>query len=293
MTLDEWRAGGRTFDYRGHAVFHRDQGSGPALVCVHGFPTASFDWHRLWGRLTAAFRVIAPDMLGFGFSAKPRPYAYSILEQATLHETLLASLGVDRVVVLAHDYGDTVAQELLARFLARQAEHTPGLAIRGVCFLNGGLFPEAHRARFIQKLLASPLGPLLSRLANEASFRTSFAAIFGANTQPSAAELRDFWRLISHDDGERIGHLLIRYMDERRRHRERWVGALTNATVPLRLIDGADDPVSGRHMADRYREVVPAPDVVVLDGIGHYPQIEDPDGVWRAFAEFAARLPAS
>jgi len=44
-------------------------------------------------------------------------------------------------------------------------------------------------------------------------------------------------------------------------------------------------------MAERYREVVPAPDVVLLDGIGHYPQIEDPDGVWRAFAAFAAALP--
>lgn len=292
MTLEAWRDGGRTFDYRGHAVFYRDDGRGAPLVCVHGFPTASFDWHRMWPRLTDDWRVVAPDMLGFGFSAKPRPYAYSIMDQAALHEALLAELGIERVVVLAHDYGDTVAQELLARAAERRAEAAPGLVIRGVCFLNGGLFPEAHRARFIQKLLASPLGPLLSRLANEASFRTSFAAIFGANTQPSAAELRDFWTLVHHDHGERIGHLLIRYIDERRRHRERWVGALTGATVPIKLIDGADDPVSGRHMAERYREIVPAADVVVLDGIGHYPQIEDPDGVWRAFADFTMRLPA-
>jgi pimeloyl-ACP methyl ester carboxylesterase len=290
VTLEAWRAGGRTFTYRRHAVFYRDDGGGAPLVCVHGFPTASFDWHRMWPRLTAESRVVAPDMLGFGFSAKPRPYAYSIMDQAALHEALLSELGIDRVVVLAHDYGDTVAQELLARFAERQARGAPGLVIRGVCFLNGGLFPEAHRARFIQKLLASPLGPLLSRLANEASFRTSFAAIFGAHTQPSAAELHDFWTLVHHDHGERIGHLLIRYMDERRRHRERWVGALTGATVPLKLIDGADDPVSGRHMADRYREIVPAADVVVLDGIGHYPQVEDPDGVWSAFAEFTTRL---
>jgi pimeloyl-ACP methyl ester carboxylesterase len=45
-------------------------------------------------------------------------------------------------------------------------------------------------------------------------------------------------------------------------------------------------------MAERYQEIVPAPDVVVLDGIGHSPQVEDPDAVWRAFAAFAASLPA-
>jgi pimeloyl-ACP methyl ester carboxylesterase len=288
MTLDEWRQAGRSFRHAGHPIFYRDEGTGPAIVCIHGFPTASWDWHRLWTRLTAAHRVIAPDMIGFGFSAKPRPYPYSIMDQATLHESLLEALGVGSAVVLAHDYGDTVAQELLARHEERRAKGVRGLVLRGVCLLNGGLFPETHRARFIQKLLHSPLGPLLARLSNEASFRRSFVPIFGARTQPTDAELRDFWRLCRHADGTGISHLLIRYMSERRRHRERWVGALCRTSVPLRVIDGADDPVSGRHMAERYRALVPAPDVVLLEGIGHYPQVEDPDGVWRAFDDFLA-----
>jgi pimeloyl-ACP methyl ester carboxylesterase len=289
MTLDEWRQAGRSFQHQGHPIFYRDEGSGPAVVCIHGFPTASWDWHRLWQRTTAAHRVIAPDMIGFGFSAKPRPYPYSIKDQATLHESLLRALGVSSAIVLAHDYGDTVAQELLARYEERRVRGEDGLVIRGICLLNGGLFPETHRARFIQKLLHSPLGPLLSRLSNEASFRRSFVPIFGAHTQPTDAELRDFWRLCRHADGTSITHLLIRYMSERRQHRERWVGALCRTTVPLRVIDGADDPVSGRHMAERYRALVPNPDVVLLEGIGHYPQVEDPDGVWRGFQDFLAR----
>ena len=289
MTLDEWRRAGRSFEHRGHRIFYRDEGSGAAVVCIHGFPTASWDWHRLWSRLTARHRVIAPDMIGFGFSAKPPDHPYSIMDQATLHERLLATLGVARVTVLAHDYGDTVAQELLARHDERAVRGEPGLAIEGVCLLNGGLFPETHRARFVQKLLHSPLGPLLSRLSTEASFRASFVPIFGARTRPTDAELRDFWTLCSHDGGTRIAHRLIRYMSERRQHRERWVGALVRTAVPLRLVDGTDDPVSGRHMADRYRELVPNPDVVLLEGIGHYPQLEDPDAVWHHFDEFLRR----
>ena len=79
-------------------------------------------------------------------------------------------------------------------------------------------------------------------------------------------------------------------MEERRRHRERWVGALQTTVVPLRVIDGLEDPVSGAHMVARYRELVPHPDVVELDGIGHYPQVEDPQGVVRAFLAFHDRL---
>jgi len=292
-TPQAWRAAGRVHAHRGHEFFYAEQAREPgadrALLLIHGFPTASWDWHKVWDALAASFpRVIAPDMLGFGFSAKPADYAYSILDQADLLEDLLRHLGVRRVHLLAHDYGDTVAQELLARHLERGAGAAP--QIDSCVLLNGGLFPEVHRARTIQKLLLTPLGPLLSRLMNRRGFDRSFAAIFGANTQPSAEELAQFWSLIQHNGGTRIMHKLIRYMPERLTHRGRWVGALQRTAVPLRVINGPDDPVSGAHMVARYRELVPNPDTVVLPGIGHYPQTEDPAGVLKAFLDFHARV---
>ena len=59
-------------------------------------------------------------MLGFGFSSKPRPYDYRITDQAELFESLCRSLHLDEVHVIAHDYGVSVAQELLARFEGRR-----------------------------------------------------------------------------------------------------------------------------------------------------------------------------
>ena len=285
MELDAWQRDGRAFTYRGHEVFYRDAGDGPALLCIHGFPSASWDWHKLWPELTARFRVVAPDMLGFGLSAKPRDYAYSLRDQADLHEALLGALGIEAAHVLAHDYGDSVAQELLAR----QLERGDGLRLRSVCLLNGGLFPESHRARPSQKLLRSPLGPLFARLASESRFSANFAEVFGPRTQPSPAELHTVWRLNQHHDGLRVMPKLIRYIDERRQQRQRWVEALQRAVVPLRFINGPEDPVSGRHMAERYRELVPNPDVVLLEGIGHYPQLEAPEAVLAALLEHIER----
>ena len=268
--------------HEGRSIFYRDEGTGPALLCVHGYPTASWDWHRLWPLLAGRYRLIAPDMLGFGFSDKPRDHEYSIAGQADLHERLLASLGIEEVHVLAHDYGDTVAQELMARHQERLRSGTPGLRLRTVCLLNGGLFPETHRARPIQKLLRSPLAPLLLRLFNERAFRRSFLPVFGAGTQPDDAELARFWTLIEHNGGRANMGRLLHYMGERKRHRERWVGALIDAPMPLRLVAGMDDPVSGAHMVERYRELVPRADVVELAGIGHYPQWEAPERVAEA-----------
>lgn len=226
-------------------------------------------------------------MLGFGFSDKPRDHGYSIAGQATLHERLLESLGVEEAHVLAHDYGDTVVQELMARHRQRLQSGTPGLRLRTVCLLNGGLFPETHRARPIQKLLRSPLAPLLLRLFNQRAFRRSFLPVFGAGTQPDDAELARFWALIEHNGGRANMGRLLHYMGERKRHRQRWAGALIDASVPLRLIAGMDDPVSGAHMVERYRELLPHADVVELPGIGHYPQWEAPERVAEAVLGFA------
>lgn len=145
IPLEAWRSKSKWFDYNGHKIFYVDEGAGDPLVCIHGFPTASWDWAWIWQELTKRFRCIAPDMIGFGFSAKPRRYTYSLRDQATLHERLLAELGVNEAMVLAHDYGDTVAQELLARHEERRIAKSVGLRVHGVCFLNGGIIPGEHR----------------------------------------------------------------------------------------------------------------------------------------------------
>jgi pimeloyl-ACP methyl ester carboxylesterase len=221
-------------------------------------------------------------MLGFGWSDKPIEHSYSIAEQADLHEQLLREQDIARVRILAHDYGATVAQELLARHHERIARGDRSLVIERVCLLNAGLFPEAHRPLLIQKLMLGPLGPVLARQLSFASFKRSFSKVFGPETKPSEAEYREFWQLLSYGAGLRMAHELFHYLPERRRQRARWVGALQTSGVPLTLVNGPLDPVSGMHMVQRYRELVPNPDVIVLPAIGHYPHVEAPEGVLYA-----------
>ena len=290
IALSEWRTAGQYVDYRGHRIFLRIDGpaDAPALLLIHGFPTASWDWEALWPHLTRRWRVMAPDLIGFGFSDKPRAYDYSLVDQADLCEAVLRRFGVDRYHVLAHDYGDSVAQELLARQAPAESSGRPRL--QSLCFLNGGLFPETHRPLLIQKLLISPIGALVGRLTSRARIAASMRAIFGADSQPGEALLDGYWALIAQGRGPRIMHKLIRYMRERRERRARWVGALQSGVVPLKLIDGAADPISGAHMAARYRELVPAADISLLQGVGHYPQVEAPQQVLVAFEAFATRV---
>ena len=281
IPLCVWRTRGLNFSFRGLAIRYWSAGQGEPLLLIHGFPTASWDWHYLWAPLTQRFRVIACDMLGFGDSAKPLSHDYSLLEQADLQQALLAHLQVEQPVhLLGHDYGGSVAQELLAR------HHEGRAQIASCVFLNGGLFPERHRPLLIQKLLLSRLGWLVGRSFGRDDLVRNVTQIYGPCTHPSESALDDYWSLIASNRGTRILHKLITYLPERVAHRERWVGALQADGVPLRLINGAVDPISGIHMLERYQELVPDANTVMLQGIGHYPHTEAPVQVLRHYLAF-------
>ncbi len=291
MNFQQWKTSGQYFKYKDHQIFFQQTtGQGEALLLLHGFPTASWDWNKVWPPLASRFRLIAPDYIGFGYSDKPRPYPYSILDQADLVEALLEEQQISSVHVLAHDYGDTVLQELSARYIDRQQTGASGLILQSIVLLNGGIFPDAHQPRFIQKALISPFGFLLLPFLNKSTLRRNFLAIFGKATPPTPQEIDEFYALMDYNRGKYIFHRLIQYMAERRHHRKRWLNALQQSPAPLRLINGPADPISGQLMIDHYREVIPEPDVVVLEGIGHYPQTEAPDLVLQHYFEFIDQL---
>lgn len=284
--LENWRAALQRFTHKDRTIAFWTAGAGPTLMLIHGFPTASFDWWKIWDALAARFHVVAADMLGFGFSDKSPADPYLLMDQASLQEALAAHLGIPRAHVLAHDYGVSVAQELLAR----QGEGGAPLRLDSVIFLNGGLFPEMHRATPGQLALVSDAGPALSAGMTREAFGPAVSAMFGPSTQPSDEELDAFWSLVSMRDGHALWWRVLDYMRQRRENSARWVGALTRALAPQRLINGPEDPVSGRHAAEHYRAHVRDADVVLIEGIGHWPQTEAPAATLDAVFAFHDRL---
>ncbi|MCM2256372.1 MAG: alpha/beta hydrolase [Vicinamibacteria bacterium] len=287
-SLAAWRAAGSYFVHAGQRHFVRRGGSGTPVLLIHGYPTSSWDWHRIWDSLTAHHTVIAADMLGMGFADKPRDHRYGVFDHADMHEALLRDLGVGCVHVVAHDLGVSVAQELLARQSAGASTTT----IASVVFLNGGLFAECYRPRLIQRLLCSPVGGLIGPRIPRRAFDSSLRELFGPGTQPDDADLAAMWELVNHAQGRRVTHRVGRFVFDRVTHRDRLVAPLIAGVVPMRLINGSRDPNSGAHMARRYRELVPDPDVIDLAEIGHWPQLEAPGEVAAAIHEFL-RLSAS
>lgn len=99
-------------DVDGVRVHYQEAGDAraPAMVLIHGFASSTLVWSKVFLKLAAAgFRVIALDMLGYGYSAKPRTCEYTIDSQARLLMRLLDALGIPRAIVVGSSYGGAVA----------------------------------------------------------------------------------------------------------------------------------------------------------------------------------------
>ena len=284
ISIQDWKESGNLISINDYNIFVCDTEveEKETIILIHGFPTSSWDWKDIWALLEKDYRLIAVDMLGFGFSDKPNPHKYSISEQADIIEKIISDKKLVSYHILAHDYGDTVTQEILSR-----KNRKTSARCESVCFLNGGLFPETHKALLIQKILLSKLGWLVNKLATQKQFNNSMIRVFGPTTKPSKSELDNFWFLINYNKGRHIFHNLISYMSDRKENRERWIFALKTSKIPIALINGSIDPVSGSHMIERYKKLIG--DITwlkELKNIGHYPQIEAPEEVSEYYKFF-------
>jgi pimeloyl-ACP methyl ester carboxylesterase len=280
-----WRDRGSEQEFRGRRihVFGRDGGE-PLLLLLHGFPSSSYDWRPLLDRETDR-AVLAPDFLGFGLSEKPRDHTYTLHWQADLVEELVRRRRERRAVFLvAHDMGTSVATELMARDIGGGLD----MEVSGALLLNGSMIQGAASPTLGQRILRSPLGPLMSRLSSQRFFRQQFGSIFSPGHPLTEQEAEDQWTLICAGGGRTLNHKTIRYMEERFRYAERWHGALRDWQKPLALAWGMLDPVATPAVLDAVLELRPSAPVTRFEDLGHYPQIEDPtrveDALQRALA---------
>jgi pimeloyl-ACP methyl ester carboxylesterase len=147
--------------------------------------------------LAEHYSLLIFDFLGFGANEKPSGHEYSIHEQANLVEALWEQFGTMECRLVAHDYGATVAQELMAR----AQDGLLGVGFSSVTLLNGGVYPELHRAEPAQRALLDPVqGPMLSARMNGELYAATMSPTFGPTFDQHDA-VAAMWRSITSCPG--------------------------------------------------------------------------------------------
>ncbi len=285
-SIESWKSKGEFLKFNEHEIFYAQAGHGVDLLVIHGYPFNTYEWKDTIEELSQKFRVTFFDLLGMGFSSKPKNYHYSYEEYCEIVNKLLQTLKIEQTHILSHDLGVSVAQELIAREL----EDKNNFKIKSSAFINGSLFIDAYKPRLIQRILSqSPdiVGRSFSKIMTKNMVHKSVKSVFGVYTQPSEEFLDRQWEILNYNDGKSISYLIGRLVFEKYNYLNRWINAMQETSIPMCYIYGPADPNSGTHMAKRYEELIPNPKTYSLDiRIGHWPILEDRENLLSMYYQF-------
>ncbi len=291
---DVWRAGGSHFSWtsaRENAeaveVFHLELGDSdaPALAFVHGFPTSSIDWFEVAQRLSSRFRVCLLDFPGYGFSDKPRGWGYNLRRDAELLDHYLGEVaGVQSVVMVAHDRGDSVA--LLQAASVQEGRAQVGLDHLVLC--NGNMFLPLSNVTDAQRLMLHQ-PELLEQLTPELLAAGLGAMTFSPPRAPEDPDVQALAATFAHAHGVGVLHETIQYLVERSVDEESWLHALASNPVPTTIIWGLSDTVSPVRVATyvwhEHLMLKPGRNALyVIPGANHYLQNDRPDAFVQSLA---------
>ena len=166
---------------------------------IHGYPTSSYDWAKIWDTLAENYQVLAIDLLGLGFSDKPSKYVYSVQDHADQAIALIEYLKLEEVHLVGHDLGVGIIQELLDRL----QNNLLVFKVQSSVFMNGSLFPEVYRPRLIQKLMASFVGHIITSFLSFRVFSKNMKNMFDQKNQPSDLDLKTMVSTIKYKSWEK------------------------------------------------------------------------------------------
>lgn len=241
-TIAEHRARLRAMSVEGGHITYVDEGpaNGDIILLLHGMPTNSWMWRKLIPRLSGAFlRVIAPDMLGFGASDKPKNLAvYTTERQAQRIIALLDALQAQQVTLVVHDLGGPWGAEIIERAPER---------IKRVVILNTSVYQDGFNPPAMIKMLGSPLGALPLRMMGSRSLgpvllKAFFTRFVGHREVMDAAAVEGYW-LPMHEGTTRPFRQFAGNFASLFQQFPRYQAALKRLSVPAMILWGKHDPV--------------------------------------------------
>lgn len=269
-------------ELHGDRVAYRDAGDGEVLLLIHGMAGSSATWRSVLPPLSKKFRVIAPDLLGHGESAKPRS-DYSLGAFAVLLRDFLDELGVSQATVVGHSLGGGVAMQ----FIYQHPDYGKRLVLIG----SGGLGPDVG---WILRLLSAPGAELVLPIIAPKPVLTagnklrSWFRGAGIHSPRGAETWSAYSSLADRQARESFLKTLRSVVD----YRGQAVSALNRlharADLPVMAIWGDRDNIIPVEHAYAIHNSRTDTRLEVLPGVGHYPQVEAPNEVVELIEDFIA-----
>jgi len=284
--LTAHRDAGRFFDAAGVRSFVREQGTGPAVLCIHGMIGSSFLYRKVLAELAGhGLRGVAFDLPGLGLAGRPDGYDYSWTGLGRFCVAAVDELGLGRFHLVVHDIGGPVGFELAAAMPHRILSVTMLNTTVDVTDFSSPWTMEPFRHR--------GAGELWMKTLNRPAFRFLMGLQgIGDRSSVSNAELDTYLTLIKGPDRGRAFLQVMRSTERTPAKQARYRAAVGNVPYPVQAIWGAEDPTMTLAVyGEKARAAAGLAKVDTVPG-KHFPQEDQAPAIARKIAR-QARGPAA
>lgn len=261
------------------AVF--EQGGGEPVVMLHGIPTHSWLWRDVAATVAHGFRVVAPDLAGFGFSDKRDDVDFSPVGQADVLTEVLDALGIEECVLVAHDYGALVAAEMLSR----NTERVSRLVLTNTSFRYED-WGTAGPTNPLSVFKVPVLGEAALKLSRPSMLKVAFSMFIQEKERLTPETMALYW----HPFETGFDRTLLRLaretsLDEDTFHR--WKAALYDFDKPSLVVWGGADPTFRLDRGHEIARLLHHNQFERFEHSNHYIQEDRPRALGRLIAAFA------
>jgi 2-hydroxymuconate-semialdehyde hydrolase len=256
-------------------VYRVVHGSGRPIVFLHGIPTSSYLWRNVQRALGDRYQTIAPDLIGLGQSARPADRSWALDEQAEMLAGLLDQLGLDQVVLVAHDIGGAVAHHFVARYPQR---------VSAQVVMNAVAFAESWPVPLVKAMRVPLLGDLASAVPSKLLLKREMKrGVYHAN-RIDGALFEHYYQPLAGMAGRRAFLRFIRGMDPAAAEAD--LRATSERSIPRLILWGERDIFQPLRYGERLHELWKGSTLVPLGQAGHFLQEDRPDKIAAEIAAF-------
>jgi pimeloyl-ACP methyl ester carboxylesterase len=251
-------------------------GEGEPLVLLHGIPGSAYAWEAPGRQLADRYQVIIPDLLGFGRSAPPRRDYYMDAQAVAIRE-LLVELGLNRLYLGGHDFGDPVALTLMRLF--------PKLEIRGLVLSATNVFTDTHVPLPLRTARIPDLSPAFYKamVGNRLGVRMMYLA---ATKDKSAVSWERFSQHLTPVSIDLTRRIFQRSLADLRANYRAIENMLPTIMSPTLVLWGANDPIFAASVGERVHRTIPGSRLKIYEDTGHFVPEERPSRVAQDILDF-------
>ena len=275
MNFLNWKNQHQKKSLLGQQISYIDTGESDkdTILVIHGFGSSSYDYHKVINDLKENYRVIIPDLVGFGLSSKPTKFYFSMVNQAEVLINLLIDLKVDQISIITQGFGSSV----MCEFLNVIESNTLDIHVKNIFLLNVSLYLEVNINSEKQEEFSKLAATIFLKMSNSYGlFKKYLLQHCYDPTLISEAELKTSWELLKNNDGLKTFNFASYWSLEIQNSSLRWLKVLKNLKTNTYFILGDTNVYSEYSNIEDTKKIIQIKETYIIPECGYFVSLEKP-----------------